>query len=311
MSVNAAPHTVPVLSFLIKNMHSQNSNSFHKPAALHKIWPGFFATAMLAELFVSESAMAQVPSGAKKDADDWQFTLGAGVGYFADYEGSDDYDVAPLPLIGISWRDTVSVGSVDGPPSLKVKFLKIKGPTPKDRLVLSTSLGYFFGRDQDDNVALGGLGDLDGGVTMKLSADYRIKDFGAGVSIGRDLSGDREGTTLTATARYSFALDSPRTQLTLGTSATWADDNYMENIIGISAAQAAASMLGYAAHNAALEFKDVVVNVSIRHFWSRNVAITGMLGYKRLLGDAADSPIVDGQGSSSQISVLTGVSYRW
>lgn len=292
-------------------MQSQISETIIKSSMVGKTVVSYLAAALLFGMSPLGQAHAGTPNDMKKQADDWQFIVGAAGGYFADYEGSDDYDFTPLPLIGVSWRDTVSIGSVDGPPGLKVKFLKIKGPRPKDRLVLSTSLGYFGGRDQDDNDALQGLGDLDGGVTIRFSADYQIQDFGAGLSVGRDLSGDREGTTVNMGLKYSFALGSPKTQLTLGASTTWADDSYMESIFSISTAQAASSTLGYAAFNSEAGFKDVGLDVSVRHFWSQNVMVMGKLGHKQLLSDAADSPIVDDQGNAAQFSALIGVIYVW
>lgn len=269
-----------------------------------------FATAFVLGLTSQTSANPQETDRTKKHASDWKFALGAAARYFADYEGSDDYDLKPLPLVNISWRNIVSIGSVGGP-GLRVKFLKIKGPKPKDHLTLSSSLGYFGGRDQDANDALQGLGDLDGGLTGKLSADYQFQNFGSNFSVERDLSGDREGTTIDAGLRYSFALGSPKTQLTLGSSVTWADDNYMENTFGISRSQSANSVLGYSATNAAAGFKDAGATVSVRHFWSQNVAVLGQVGYKHLLADAAESPIVDGQGSAGQFSALVGISYNW
>jgi outer membrane scaffolding protein for murein synthesis (MipA/OmpV family) len=254
---------------------------------------------------------AQAPSDTKSVASDWNFTLGAAGRYSADYQGSDDYDIKPLPLAKISWRDTVSIGSQKGGPGLKVNFLRVNGPSPKDRFVISTSLGYFSGRDQDDNDALQGLGDLNGGVTATLTADYKLQKFGVFLSVIRDMSGDREGTTANAGLGYTFVLGSPKTQLTLGPSVTWADDSYMENVFGISATQAASSALSFSEYRAASGINDVGVNVSVRHSLNQNVGIMGQIGYKQLLGDASDSPIVKGQGSSGQLSALFGTSYNW
>ncbi len=256
-------------------------------------------------------AAAQTPGGPPGKTGDWSFTLGAAGGYSPDYEGSDDYEASPLPIAEVSWRDVVFLGSASGPPELKVRAVKVRGPTPKDRLNVDVAVGYFFGRDEDDNAALDGLGDLDGGATARLSIDYQWQDFGARMSVGRDLSGDREGTTVTAGLRYGFALGAPKTRLTLGVSTTWADDNYMGNTFGVLSLQSTSSTLGYALYTAEAGIKDVGVDLSVMHFWNRNVAVVGRLGYKRLLGDAADSPLVDAQGSSTQFSALAGISYRW
>ena len=71
--------------------------------------------------------------------------LGAGAAYSPDYEGSNDYDIKPLPLVEVSWRDVVKIGSLSGPPSVSFKFLEVQGPKPKDRLKFTASLGYLGG----------------------------------------------------------------------------------------------------------------------------------------------------------------------
>ena len=265
---------------------------------------------LIASLHVAP-AFGQEPESKPSKSDDWTFTLGAGVAYSSDYEGSNDYDIKPLPLVEVSWRDVVKIGSLSGPPSVSFKFLEVQGPKPKDRLKFTASFGYLGGRDQDDNDALLGLGDIDGGATAKLAVDYQAQDFGMALSIGHDLASDREGTTLNSSVRYGFDLGSARTRLTLGASSTWADGNYMENIFGITSTQAGRSNLGYRVYEAEAGIKDVGASLSLRHFLTRNVGITTRLGYTQLLGDAADSPIVSGQGDAGQFSGLFAISYRW
>ena len=292
-------------------MPSPFSRPCHKLKTFVKIRFSILTAVLLAGLTLPSNVNAQTPGDTKSVASDWKFILGAAVRYSADYKGSDDYDIKPLPLVGISWRDIVSIGSKKGSPGLKVNFLQVNGPRPKDRLVMSTSLGYFSGRDQDDNAALQGLGDLNGGVTAKLTADYKLQEFGGFISAIHDMSGDRKGTTVNAGLGYTFVLGSQKTQLTTGPSVTWADDSYMENVFGISSTQAASSALSYSAHRAASGINDVGVNVSVRHFLNQRVGVMGQISYKQLLGDAADSPIVEGQGSSGQFSALFGMSYNW
>ncbi len=90
-------------------------------------------------------AFGQEPESKPSKSDDWTFTLGAGAAYSPDYEGSNDYDIKPLPLVEVSWRDVVKIGSLSGPPSVSFKFLEVQGPKPKDRLKFTASLGYLGG----------------------------------------------------------------------------------------------------------------------------------------------------------------------
>lgn len=266
-----------------------------------------FALSLLA---ISEGSPADEGGKPPRGEKDWHLTLGAGGIVGPDYEGSDDYEATPLPLFELSWRDTVSIGTIGGP-GLKVNYFKLKGPTPKDHLILSASAGYGGGRDQDDNDALQGLGDLDAGVILGLGANYQYQNFGISLGINHDVTGDREGTTVSAGASYSFALGSPKTLLTLGTGLTWADGDYMSNVFGISGTQVAASRSGFATFDASSGLKDIGVNAMLMHRWDENIGLMGQAGYSRLLGDAADSPIVDQEGDAGQFSVLLGVTYSW
>ena len=47
-------------------------------------------------IFVASQALAQ-----DTGSDNWQFKLGAGVGLAPDYEGSEDYDIVPLPTLAV------------------------------------------------------------------------------------------------------------------------------------------------------------------------------------------------------------------
>ena len=53
------------------------------------------------------------------------------------------------------------------------------------------------------------------------------------------------------------------------------------------------------------------MSVGVDYALSDNWAITGQVGYARLLGDAADSPIVDDEGSANAFSAGIFVGYRF
>lgn len=288
-----------------------SSPILHRTQALRS--SGFLSRAVLSAfslLLIAGTAWADEAKKPAGEDNDWRLTLGVGGKVSPDYEGSDDYEGTPLPLIDLSWKDKVSIGTLGGP-GVKVNFFEIKGPTPNDKLTFSTTARYGGGRDQDDNDALVGLGDIDGGVTLGLGADYQYQDFGISLAVNHDVTGDRDGTTVKAGLHYSVKVGLPRTKLTLGTDMTWADDEYMGNIFGISAAQSATSRRGFGAFDASSGIKDVGVSAKLMHRWDENIGILGQVGYSRLLGDAADSPIVDEDGDAGQFSALIGISYSW
>ena len=92
---------------------------------------------------------------------------------------------------------------------------------------------------------------------------------------------------------------------------TWADNEYMNNTFGITAAQAARSRSGLARYDAGSGLKDVGVDLGIGYMLTDSIHVTGQVGYSRLLGDAADSPLVTGEGSADQFSAMLGLAYRW
>tara|TARA_R110000868_G_scaffold391354_1_gene661301 strand:+ start:171 stop:518 length:348 start_codon:yes stop_codon:yes gene_type:complete len=94
-----------------------------------------------------------------------------------------------------------------------------------------------------------------------------------------------------------------------GVATTWADDDYTQSFFGIDAGQSLRS--GYREYNAEAGFKDVSLSLGISYAVTENWNVTGMVGYSRLIGDAADSPIVDEQGSADAFMTGLFVGYRF
>lgn len=235
---------------------------------------------------------------------EWSFTLGVGAMYEPDYEGSDDYEVSPVPVVEASWRDRVWLTTIDG-------VGLFASPLKTENLRLDLGVQYEFGRNEDDNDALKGLGDLEGGATGVVRLGYQIGDIGLGLEVTRDISGDRDGLAATAEAEYGIGLFSGRGWLSVTPHLTWADDEYMGNTFGITTVQARRSARGYTPYDAGAGFKDAGIAVGLSYRITDSIQAVGQIDYGRLLGDAADSPLVDREGSADQVSGFLGVSYSW
>jgi len=72
---------------------------------------------------------------------------------------------------------------------------------------------------------------------------------------------------------------------------TWASDNYMESFFGVSEKESVRS--GLRRFDVDSGVKDVGIELTSGTRFLKNWKIGFSLQYKRLLGDAADSPIVD------------------
>lgn len=237
-------------------------------------------------------------------ADDLTFELGAGAMVAPDYEGSDDYDIAPVPVVEIAYKDRLRLTTMDGPGIFGT-------PYKHEDFSIEVGVLYDAGRDEDDNGALRGLGDLDVGA---VAVGRLIYDFGpleAGLELTRDLTGDRDGMTVTAEVEYGVMLFEDRLHVGVTPYVTWANEDYMDNTFGISGAQSASSARGFAQHNAGAGLKDTGLSLNLGYQITENITAFGGAQYSRLLGDAADSPLVDGEGSANQFSTYLGVSYRW
>ena len=84
----------------------------------------------------------------------------------------------------------------------------------------------------------------------------------------------------------------------VGPTVTWADDDYMQSYFGVTAAQARTS--GYRAYSAGGGIKDVGVSMFVVSQISDHWVMSGLVGYSRLMEDAADSPLVAQQGDRDQ-----------
>jgi MipA family protein len=57
-------------------------------------------------------------------------------------------------------------------------------------------------------------------------------------------------------------------------------------------------------------FKDIGLGANVVHPLGGNWSLTGLGSYARLIGDAADSPLVKDRGTANQFRVGLGISYR-
>lgn len=249
------------------------------------------------------AALLAVAAPARADAPDegaWSFELGAGAFLGPDYEGSDDYEVRPVPIVEIDWNDRVFLSARRG---VGVYALRDREAS------VGGAVGWQFGRDEDDNEALAGLGDVDGSPVARLFGDYAPGAFGVGLEIVQDLGDGHEGATVTADAFWRRAPTDGGLVLRLGPSVTWASEDYMTSFFGIDAAQAARS--AYTPYAAEAGLKEASVSALAAYPLTDRLWLGGRASLGRLLGDAADSPIVDREGSARQASVGLTLNYRF
>jgi MipA family protein len=250
---------------------------------LLQITPLFFAAPLVFGLGQAEAQDMGGPDGDDRSGK-WEFVLGAGAIYGPTYEGAKDYETQPVPFFSISYGEKLSLG-FDG---LSYEFYD------NGSLSMTSKIGFGFGRKESDDPHLAGLGDIDGGASLGFGVNYEAGPMNFFADLERDF-GDAEGLV----GKFGAEISQPVGQVLLGAgvSATWADDNYMQSYFGVTSAQAASS--GLAQYEAGAGFKSAELELSATYMFAENWMLRGQVSVSEILGDAADSPIVQDTTQSS------------
>ena len=219
------------------------------------------------------------------------------------YEGAKDYEVFAGPCIAPSGNADSRMVRFRGIDDLRFNLLHRYGYG----FEAGPLVGYRFGRDEDDADLLEGIGDVDGGLILGGYAGYRFGNVMPFVSYHHQVTGDDTGGIARMGVETRLPL-SNRLDVVAVAGATWADDDYMQSFFGITTDQNANSIAGLAIYDADSGFKDIyfalAASMPISERWTLKLAGR----YAHLLGDAADSPVVE---SESQWSGGIGLTYRF
>jgi len=245
----------------------------------------------------------------------FQGNIGFGVGLVPEYEGSDDFNVMALPLVdirkpGVFFIKGSSINPNDGLASAGITILHIsylEKSSLSAQLVMGPFVRFQGGRDEDDSKVLNGLGDIDPSAGLGGFMEFTAGPLLANVTISsQDVGDDKDGLLATLYAKYAISI-SDKLTISPGLSTSWADNEYMQGFFGVTDTQAARS--GLPRFDSESDFKDIGVQLHTSYALSKRLLIDSQVGYWRLLNDAADSPIVNNEGSTNQIRGIIGLSY--
>ena len=216
-----------------------------------------------------------------------------------DYEGSDDVQVQGFPFLDVSWRNRFFVNFQQG---LGVNIIRNKN------LTFGTSIGYYGSREEDDNEALTGLGDVGKGIDGRLFVFVPVGPISLTSMYRRDLSGNHDGSVFSVGTLY-FKSISPKLRVNLQGRLNFASENFMNTYFDINISQASRSSMN--AYDADAGIKDISAFNILIYSLTRHWNVVSFLGFSRLLGDAANSPIVKEKGTANQFRFGLGFSYRF
>ena len=171
-----------------------------------------------------------------------------------------------------------------------------------DRWRLGISASVDGGRDSGDASTTRGLPDVRRTLRAKLYANYSLTpDWNLGASVSQDVLGRRGGLTAGVGLNWRF-YRSETTEWTTGVGISAANALYMRSYFGVPASAVASS--GKPAYEPGAGLRDVGVGINFKHALTKHWFVFGSAGTSRLLGPAADSPLVEKpRGTSAAIGV--------
>lgn len=259
---------------------------------------GFGLAAMMAGAAVQAG---EAKDGEGQAGDDWaSLQLGGVVIVSPKYEGASGYRVIGAPIVAPSFMNSTGRFQFKGIDDLRLRVFQHGG------FEAGPLAGWRFGRDEEDGSRLRGLGDVDGGLVVGGYMAYSVGILKPFLSYHHQVTGDDGGGVLRFGAEAKFGLGHGAEMI--GTAgASYADANYMDAYFSVTPAQSAASAAGLAAFDADAGVKDVFIGlaatVPLSELWTLRLNAK----YTRLVGDAADSPIVE---SENQFTGGLGLTYR-
>jgi outer membrane protein len=232
-------------------------------------------------------------------AADIDWSVSAGVGARPDYEGGEDYEAVPIGGFRATWNRNVFVdfsgthGS-GGAARLRVNLVA-------DRfLQFGPLLQYRRSRGDVEEGRVDALPNVDGALELGGFFGFEEQGWQGQVAAAQDVSGSHDGCIVEVSAGYGAEVIE-RLRLGFLLATTWASDGYMGTYFTVDNADAPSA--GLKPYDADGGIKDVGGTLSLT--WlipgSDHWGIGGVFSYFRMLGDAADSPVVDDAGSPDQL----------
>lgn len=244
----------------------------------------------LAGLFLGETAMAASPVS-------WK--VGAGAGARPDYEGSEDYEAVPIGYLRATWErnaflELAGAHGSGGAPRLRANVVA------DDLLQFGPLIQYRIGRGDVENDRVDALPNIDGTVELGGFFGFEEQGWEGAITFAQDVGDEHGGFVAELSAGYTADLaDGLALRVLVATS--YGSDGYMGTFFTVDSADAPAAGLDpYDADGGIRDF-GTQWSLSWRLPGSQHWGIGAVLSYFRLLGDAADSPIVDDVGSPDQV----------
>lgn len=226
-------------------------------------------------------------------------TIGVGVGFIPKYEGAEDYRALPSPIIDYK-NGNFFISPRAGLPSAGWQT------SITNDWSAGVFLGMGLGRKASMSSRLSGTDRIKFHGNAGVFTEWRPGDFSLGAAYYQALHSGYGGV---AEFRASYlAWSKAGTSFRVGANTEWASGDSMKTFFGVKGHEAAASGGRLSRYNPSSGFKSASIFGTMTQSLSQNWDLVGVLGFKRLLGDAADSPIVEDKTS---VFGSVGVTYSF
>lgn len=246
---------------------------------------------------------------------DW-ISIGVGAAYAPSYDGSDDYVVSVLPIV------QGSLGGVDinpRPGGFALDFVADPDTGPGLDLGIATRIRRARASQIKDPV-VASLGKLDTAIEIGPSAGLSIPavlnpydSLSLGVDARWDVAGAHGGLVIDPTVTYFTPLSRGAiASFSLGTE--YASDKYADYYFSVDAAGNAVSGLPqFQADGGFTKLSATLLTGYDLDGDATNggLALVGIGGYSRLLGDAKNTPLTSIRGDADQWFFALGVGYTF
>ena len=250
----------------------------------------------------------------ENDSEEWSFRVGGGAIWAPAFSGSSDYQLMIVPSIRLNYGATFFASLEQGIGyNFEINSEWTAGPLIK----------FDFGRDADGNSpfrvsgskskALVGFKDIDSTIQVGVFAQFDRDSWSTKIELLQGMNG-HEGLIADISIDYKIQLGGSEAQpgpplfITTGPRLRWADADYTNTYYGITAADSLGS--GLPTYTAAGGVTSFGWGFSVVMPLSQQMAIVGFAGIDKLVGDAADSPLIIQRGSENQFSGGVFLSYK-
>lgn len=253
--------------------------------------------AALASAQVTSAENNPEAAGPPVAAEGWRVSVGAAAILRPEWDGARDNAWLVVPDLDVRWSDRffASFRTGVGWNVVAADGWRV-GPYAKLK----------FGRDEEDDAALRGLGDVDATVEVGGFVERSWRPFRISLEARQGVGG-HEGLVVEAGADLRARLG-PTLFASIGPRVRVADDAYLQTYFGVDAAQAARSGLPAFSPESGLESAGLAAALLYRPNDKTIVTLFGEAS--QLQADAKDSALVRLRGDDAQTRAGIAVGYR-